>query len=111
ARTAIRTIANVEDGLMGHTAGNIVGVTTFSKVNIVAGCALSVADEAMKQRNLAILLAHEHMAKSMRHGKGAQRADGVGKERVRAIERENETLVAAQIGPARGLNGTAYFPR
>ena len=71
ACTAIRTIANVENGLMGHTAGNIVGVTSFSKVDIVTGCALSVPDEAMKQRDLAVLLAHEHMAKLMGHGKGA----------------------------------------
>src|SRR5688572_15090606 len=47
----------------------------------------------------------------MSDGKRAKRADGVGKERVRAVEREDKALIVSQVGPSRGLNSTAYFQR
>jgi hypothetical protein len=65
---------------MGHATGNIIGVTSFAEINIVTGGALGVADETMKQRNLAVLLAHEQMTELMSYGKGAKRADGIGKQ-------------------------------
>jgi hypothetical protein len=57
---------------MGHSSRNIVGITPFSKVDIVSGCALSVPDETMKQRNFAVFLTHEHVPELMGQGEGSQ---------------------------------------
>ena len=49
------------------------------------------------------------VAELVRDDEGAHRADGVGEERVRAVERINVAPAAGDLGPARGLHGPGAF--
>ena len=56
-----------------------------------------------------VVFSHEYMAKLMADGEGAQGADGIDKQGVRAVERVNIAAASGDVGPTRGLNSTGDF--
>src|SRR5206468_12559440 len=88
---AIAPVVGVENALVGHSTADVISVTAFTVINAVTGGDGRVFEQALEQGNLLVLLAHEHMAKPMRHRQRAQRAHRVDEQRMRAVERVNES--------------------
>ena len=86
ARAAVGAVLDVEDRLVGDPAPHVVGVAPFPEVHVVARGGLGVLDEAREQRHRPVALSHQHVAELVGQGQRPQRADGVGEERMRAVE-------------------------
>ena len=65
----------------------------------------------MQQRDAPVALAHQRVTERVRHGQRSQRADRVGKQRVRAVERVDVAQPVRQVGPASGLDRAADLER
>ena len=65
--------------------------------------------EPIQQRDGRIVFRHQRMAQAMGQGQHAQRADRVGKQGVRPVERVDVSIAVARTAPASRLHGAAGF--
>ena len=100
AGTAIGAVVDVEDRLVGDAAADVVRVAAGPEVDVEARGGLGVLEQAEEQRHAAVAFAHQDLAELMGQGQRAQRADGVGEQRVRAVERIDEAQLGRVPRPA-----------
>lgn len=108
-RAAVGAIGDIKNGFMDDTAWNIVGVATFAVVDIVTGGGFGVLEGAMEEIDFSIVFSHEPMSENVGKAEGAKRADGIGEERLGAVERADVAELGGELGPAGGLDGAAGF--
>ena len=104
-------VVGVEDALVGDAAAAVVGVAPLAVEDGVGGGGPGVLDEPSEQGDFGVLLVVGEMAEPVGHRQGAQRADGVGEERVRPVEGVDEAAAVLGAGPAPGLDGSGAFQR
>src|SRR5690606_15571577 len=100
-----------EDAFVRDAAAPIVSVAAFAVIDAVARGGLCMLQQAIKQRDAGVVLSHQRVAEAMGDGEGAQGADGVDEERMRAVERMDEAAAIADGRPARGLDGARELER
>ena len=110
-RAAIGAVVHIEDALVRDAAAHVVGVAALAVIDGPLRGGARVLDEPAQQRNLLVAFAHEHVAELCAKRQRAQRADGVGEERMRAVEGMDEAFAVRDVRPARGLHGAGTFQR
>ena len=106
---AVGAVGDIKNGFMDDTAWNVVSVATFAVVDIVTGGSFGVLKRAMEEIDFGIVFSHEPMTQNVGKAEGAERADGIGEKRLRAVERADVAEVGGELGPAGGLDGAAGF--
>jgi len=102
-------IGDIKNGFMDDTAWNVVGVAAFAVVDIVTGGGFGVLKGAMEEIDFGVVFSHEPMTENVSKAEGAKRADGIGEERLGAVERADVAEVRGELGPAGGLDCAAGF--
>ena len=108
-RAAIGAVVYVEDRFVGHPAAHIVRVPSFAVIHQVLCGDRSVIDKPLEQRDALVIFRHQHVTQAMRHGERAEGADGIGKQRMRAIKRIDEPAAIRHACPASRLNSSRDF--
>ena len=96
---------------MRHPAPLVPDVAAAALVDGEARGGAGVEAEPLEQRHRAVALLEERVPQAVRHGERAQRAHGVGEERVRAVERVDVAAPVRGAGPAPGLHRPARLQR
>ena len=94
---------------MGGAPAQVVKVPALAVIDIVAGGAFAVNQEAPQEADSAVAFAHQHVPQLVRHGQRAQRAQRVDEQRMRAVEGIDVAQAVGGAGPARRLNGAGDF--
>ena len=104
---AVGAVGYIKNGFMNDTAWNVVGVATFAVVDIVTGGGFGVLQGAVEEIDFGVVFSHEPMTENVGKAEGAKRADGIGEERLGAVERADVAELGGESGPAGGLDGAA----
>ena len=105
----VGAVGDIKNGFMDDTAWNVVGVATFAVVDIVTGGGFGVLQGAVEEIDFGVVFSHEPMTENVGKAEGAKRADGIGEERLGAVERADVAELGGELGPAGGLDGAAGF--
>src|ERR1039458_4230099 len=84
---AVIAIVDVEDALVRGASAYVVGIAAFAVPDGILRGGAGVLGYAVDQRNLPVVLAHQHVSQQVADGGRAQGTYGVHDERVRAVER------------------------
>jgi hypothetical protein len=96
--------------LVRDAAGLVPGVAAGAAVDPELRRRARVLQQALEQRHLAVALVEERLAQPVRERERAQRAHGVGEERVRAVEGVDEAA-RRRPRPAPRLHRAARLER
>ncbi len=96
---------------MRHPAPLVPHVASPALVHGEARRGARVEHEPLEERHRAVPLLEERVPQPVRQGERAQRAHGVGEERVRAVERVDEAAPVGGPRPAPGLHRPARLER
>jgi len=108
-RAAVGAVGDIKNGFMNNATWNVVSVATFTVVDIVTGGGFGVLQGAMEEIDFGVVFSHEPMTENVGKTESAKRANGIGEERLRAVERADVAEVRGELGPAGGLDGAAGF--
>ena len=110
-RAAEAAVDHVEDALVRHAAGLVPGVAAAAPVDGEARGRARVLQQPLEQRGGTVALLEQRLAQPVRQRERAQRAHGVGEERVRAVEGVDVAPAVLRASPAPRLHRAARLER
>ncbi len=111
AGAAVAAVLGVEQRFVRHAPAHVIAVAAFPVVDRKARGGFGVLDQAFDERHFAVRFLVQRKAKPVRNGQRTQRADGIHKKRMRAVERVDVSAAVGDARPACSLDGAAGFER